>query len=483
VYQNFPRPERIELTGLDCGPVGAWDARLAAGWGTVLYDEGRFRAWGCSMPGFSGRKEDARCDVPLAAYFESDDGVHWRKPDLKLTGQKRWPGNNLLKIPTGVGVVRALPGAGFKFLGLTIQIGPLYPGVADVKSNEFNGTGTYLYGSDDGIEWTQMTKYPMVRHGDFACLHADPVRNRYLLYHKVASSHGLTARRSMLVLESKDAVQWEGYHGYRQWHEAFFADDYDDLIAVQNCYRLAEYYMHAIHQVDTLYLAVQTLFMVGLPLHNKIHQNPNGRSHVRLAFSHDGITWRHPRGRPVFMDGGQPGEFGAGFMGTATNILEHGDDMWLYCSGCNRDHGWGIRPDFSVDDSIPPQDQERRVRPFALKLKRDRFASLAANQTSRCDVEIGPRPGRELTINALTRHEGFVRVAIAEQRSPFHLEPRKSESLPGFSFDDCIPFRGDAVKAPVLFRKAKLANIPRDKSLILRFEISSGEVFGYEWRV
>ena len=42
------------------------------------------------------------------------------------------------------------------------------------------------------------------------------------------------------------------------------------------------------------------------------------------------------------------------------------------------------------------------------------------------------------------------------------------------------PTRG-AVSAPVRFRSARVADIPQDKALILRFEVSGAEVFGYEW--
>ncbi|MBI4028475.1 MAG: hypothetical protein HY360_26045 [Verrucomicrobia bacterium] len=345
VFQNFPKPERLETTGLECGPPKSWDARVAAGWGTVLYDEGKFRGWVCCMPGIGSLKEN--CDVWLTGYVESEDGIHWHKPDLKITGQKRWPGNNLMKLPGCVmSVVRPLPGAGCKFLALTIQTAPLYSGVTDDGSCEFHGGGTYLFGSDDGLRWRQISKYPMVQHGDWACLHVDHARKRYLLYHK---------------------------------------------------------------------------------------------------------------------------------------ILEHGDEQWLFCGGANRDHGWGIRPDFTLDPAIPKEAQERVVRVFVARSKRDRFASLASNQKSCFDVEIGPQQGDALTINALTRHRGMVRLAVAEQRNPLHLELRKSDSLPGFSFDDCIPFSGDEVKAPVRFRKAKIADLPKDKFLILRFEVSAGEVFEYEW--
>jgi hypothetical protein len=130
---------------------------------------------------------------------------------------------------------------------------------------------------------------------------------------------------------------------------------------------------------------------------------------------------------------------------------------------------------------IPLADQRRYAQLCGLaKIKRDRFAVFAFSWKGNFDIEIGTRQGAELLINAECL-KGQVCVAIAQQSSPYHCERRKDESLPGFSFDDCVPFTGDAVRAPVRFRSASVAGIPADMRLILRFEVGAGEVFGYEW--
>ncbi|MHB0935796.1 MAG: hypothetical protein ACYDCO_01240 [Armatimonadota bacterium] len=480
VFQHFPKPEKVPLTGLECGPAGSWDARIAIEWGSVLFDEGRFRYWGCCQPGIERLDENA--DVPLNLYAESEDGIHWTKPDLKITGQQRWPGNNLLSLPgTVMSVVRALPGAPFRYLALSVQVIPLYPGVSDTGEYEFNGPGTYLFGSDDGLHWVQMTKHPMVYHGDWAALHVDPVQGCYLLYQKTGACHGLASRRAMIVMESTDAIHWEGYHGYRRWHETLLCDDLDDQIAAAHGYRIAEFYGHAIHQVDTLYLALQTMMLVGDPLVRYGGQNPNGHALIRPAFSHDGIVWRYPAGRPTLVEPGQPGEWDAGFMVTTTNVLEQGDHMWVYYSAYQPDHGWGITTNFHIDPTIDFAAQNNRNTPGLLRLKRDRFASLGANQPDAFDVEIGPKQGKDFTLNAITRNRGSVRVAFAEAVNPLHLSPRKTDSLPGFSFDDCILFQGDEVRAPVRFAQKTVADLPEGVNLILRVQVDAAEVFGYEW--
>lgn len=478
IEQRFYQVEKVPVRGLQQGPPGAWDARITSAYGTTLVENGLFRKWFACMPDASHQDKDP--DHWVTCYAESEDGIRWRKPDLKITGQNRWPGNNLAGLPGCVmSVVYALPNAGCKYLALTLHKWP-EPEPDVCTGVKLNGPGMYLFGSEDGLRWHQITKNPIIQHGDWAILHADHARQRYLLYNKVGASHALTPRRSALVIESRDGIHWEGYHGTRQWEETFVPDDYDDLLAAQRGFRIAELYGYTLYQVDTLYLAVQSILNVALPLQNRMAQNPCGIFHLRMAFSHDAKRWRYPRGRPALMEVGRPGEFDAGFMVCESTIVDHGDEQFLYYSGTRYPHGWSITPDFKIRPDIPIEAQRGSQTLGMAKIKRDRYASLAFSWKGRFDVEVGPRQGDELTINAYAP-KGSVRVAIAEQRSRYHVEPRKHDNLPGFSFEDCIPFTGDAVRAPVRFRNAKIADIPKDRPLIMRFELMAGEVFGYEW--
>src|ERR1051326_9127164 len=258
VEQRFYQVEKGPTHGLQQGKPGAWDARITSAYGTTLVENGLFRKWFACMPDASHKDKDP--DHWVTCYAESKDGIHWRKPDLKITGQNRWPGNNLAGLPGAVmSVVYALPNAGCKYFALALHKWP-EPEPDVCTSVQLNGPGMYLFGSDDGLHWHQITKNPIICHGDWAILHADPVRQRYLIYNKVGASHGLVPRRAALVIESRDGIQWEGYHGTRQWEETFVSDDYDDLLAAQRGFRIAELYGYSLYQVDTLYLAVQSMF-------------------------------------------------------------------------------------------------------------------------------------------------------------------------------------------------------------------------------
>ena len=481
LMQRFPQAEKFAITGVEPGPEDSCDA-CCANYATVLQEGGRFRMWYCAQPKKQSYAENA--DHWFICYAESEDGIHWVKPDLGITGQHRYPGNNLLALPGSCqGVVRALPGSQFKYLSVCIQSAPLEPDITDIPGNAYDGGGTFIFGSDDGLHWRQLAK--VVCHGDAASLYTDAAAGRYLLYQKAGLIHGLRTRRCIIGLESRDGIHWEGYdglpYGAHKWRECFMADDYDDVIASQRGFDLADHYGVVVHRVGELYVAVENIFTMGLPIGLRFGQNPGGLGHFRLAFSHNAVNWRRPKGRPAWLELGQPGEFDAGFMVPGMNFLEQGDEVWMYYSGCPFEHGMGLNQDFSLDTNVPLSDYFGLWKIGLIKIKRDRYASLAATYISRFDMDPdahGSAPlfihpeHPQLFINACCPH-GAIRVALGERG--------KQDNLPGFSFEDCVPVAGDSVRVPVRFRNRSMADIPPGKAFSLRFEISRGEIFGYEF--
>jgi len=483
VTQRFPQAEKVTLSGLEPGSTGEWDAGGAACIGTVIKeDDGLFRMWyyGLRLP--SSHKENA--DRPLACYAESRDGIHWVKPDLRITGQRRFPGNNLLTLPgVPASVVRTLPGSDAKYLACLIQYAdPLEPNVQDVPGNPDplrGGNGTHIWASDDGLRWRHLTR--LFAHGDNACLIADSTAGRYRLYHKVGGMSGLTSRRMWIGLESRDGVHWEGYEGVRKWREVFVCDEYDDLIAQSRGFLLGEMYNVGVYRAGEILVTAQTIMDTGVPLREIFGQNPAGLCHVRLGFSHDGYHWRYPKGRPAWLERGAPGQPDSGWIMGFSSLVEHGEDLLFYYGASPFDHDWCINPDFSLNTAIATEEHRLgAISGMMARIKRDRFASLAAVWKGSFDVDADRRFGEDLFVNVQARN-GAVRVALAEKSGDYHGATRKHEHLPGFSFDDCLPITGDEVRAPVRFKKARLTDVPKDKPLTIRFELSRAELFAYEW--
>lgn len=119
IVQRFPKAEKLQIEAPKT--MGTeWDAR-GSGYPTVLYENGIYRMWYCVEPSAKTYSENA--DHMYSAYAESTDGIVWKKPDLKITAQNIWPGNNLLGLPGAIqGITRGLPGSRYRYYAIVIQI-------------------------------------------------------------------------------------------------------------------------------------------------------------------------------------------------------------------------------------------------------------------------------------------------------------------------------------------------------------------------
>ncbi|MCX7706081.1 MAG: hypothetical protein N2115_07505, partial [bacterium] len=392
IVQCFSKPEKVPIYGLEPGSKGEWDAAGTTCFGSVIKEDGVFRMWynGLRIP--SDYCEQV--DLPVICYAESDDGIHWKKPDLKITGQHRYPGNNILALPGApCGIVKTLPGAQWKYLACTFLYNrPLEKNVQDIPENPDpvkGNYGTHLWVSNDGLRWKHLKR--LFAYNDNACLITDFETARYLLYQKIMSTHGLSVRRTWIGLESKDGENWEGYEGIRKWRECFFCDDFDDIIARMNGFINSEVYCVCVYRVGEILVSIETIFDVGLPLYQKFAANANGLCHTRIGFSYDGFRWRYPPGRPLFLERGDTGESDAGWIMPSTTLVEHDGYLLFYYGGSKFDHGWCINPDFTLRKDILLSEHRGTIRIMMARIKKDRFGGLAAISKGRVDVDAGFR--------------------------------------------------------------------------------------------
>jgi len=477
IVQRFPEAEKVQIEAP--GTTGTqWDARCSE-YPTVLYEDGIYRMWYCVQPSAKGYSENP--DHFYTAYAESTDGIVWKKPDLKITAQDIWPGNNLLGLPGAIqGVARGLPGSRYRYYSIVIQISKPEPGITD-KCGAIDERGTILFGSNDGFQWQRIKK--IITHGDCGDIFTDFQSNRYLLYQKVGLMHNMFARRSFIGLESKDGENWIGYNGALKWNECFVADDYDDMIARQRGFLITDFYGVTLHRVGDLYIAVQNVFCIGLPLRNNFGQNPSGFSYLRLAYSHNAFNWRYPAGRPPLLELGNPGEFDSGFICPGLNLLEKDDDVLLYYSGTPFMHGWCIDVNFRFREDITLEEQDNSYFIGLARIPRDRYASLYATHRGRFSMDPDATGVEPLYVNPekptfyvnINCPHGYVRAAIMDKDS--------HKPVSGFDFDDCIPVTGNHLRAPVVFKNKKIYEIPPEKPVYLSFELYRGEIFSFEWRL
>jgi hypothetical protein len=104
-------------------------------------------------------------------------------------------------------------------------------------------------------------------------------------------------------------------------------------------------------------------------------------------------------------------------------------------------------------------------------LRLDGFCSLRAGETegsfiSRRELFRVPR----VAINARTHGDGYIVAEIVD---------RHNRVIPGFSREDCIPFRGDSVRHVMRWRTESFPEEVLKPDKKLRFYLKNAEIFSY----
>ena len=105
---------------------------------------------------------------------------------------------------------------------------------------------------------------------------------------------------------------------------------------------------------------------------------------------------------------------------------------------------------------------------FAWAIWKDaRLAGIEAVETGQFAMPSTTFNGKEIQINARTSRTGMVEVELRQKGQP----------VKGFSFDDCLPFSGDAVWTPCRWKGgADLAEL-QGKNIEVRFRLRSAKIF------
>jgi len=138
------------------GPVligtQSWDNGFVAGYGSVLQDQGKYRMWYIGMPSSdTGQPDYAVCRL---CYAESDDALHWTKPDLGICDWRGSRANNIVletSLESACVLIdpKAAAAERYKLVAHLHERTGRTP-----NGNAPAGTGLYIYTSPDGLRWT-----------------------------------------------------------------------------------------------------------------------------------------------------------------------------------------------------------------------------------------------------------------------------------------------------------------------------------------
>ena len=413
---------------------------------TVIHEEGRYRCWYLAIPPKDtelaiDRDRGMEVSDTYLCYTESEDGVHWTKPDLGIIPFRGETATNIVSIDGNGGAVfrddTAVHSERYKLLG--------FDKLHDVSDDDdvpvMRRYGLYGVVSPDGYHWTRLEK-PLIRYfcdtQNIATWDADA--SQYVGYfrsHASGRSISRSATRDFADWPEPETIMYAG------------AEDQPALDYYTNCFTR--------HPDDP---------SRGLMFPGVFHRNSD-RVDVRLAVSLNGVCFNWVSRDPVLAVGG-PGDWDSGSVYGHPNLVRlPGGELALPYCGTNRTHEEGWFDRFYGD--YPP-DLETG---FAWAVWDDaRLAGVAAADFGEFWTLPVPFDGERIEINARTSQSGSARVELWDGEG--------ERPIPGFTLDEAVPLSGDRGWTPCRWNgaTADLSAI-RGRSIRLRFRLSCATVFGY----
>ena len=360
-------------------------------------------------------------------YAESRDGIKWEKPVLGLIDNRGLISsqNNAIKLGRE------------KTADIDVEFNPMAKNSKErfVAIHNDSG-GVFVSYSEDGKTFDCSFDHPAVwyhsdTHNNFIY---DEVKDRWLMYVRPRAFAGNdmmhVGRRRVAVKESTDLINWS--------HERTV------LVPEEN---------------DPDYFYGMTVFRRGDLFFGQLQMYETVFHHLyqELVWSVDGIKWnRLPQSaQRIFLNIGQKNTWDGGMVFLFEKPILVNDEMRFYYGGNDKAHNVFGSGAIGLATT-----------------KRDRLIGVQSIIDTLGRVLTRPIMIKgDLIINA--RAKGEIRVEI---RSAIRDEP-----IEGWTANDCIPFVGDEVDAPILWGDKSLKDL-KGKLIRLRFQLKDATLFSFDMR-
>ncbi|NQT36757.1 MAG: hypothetical protein HQ581_04665, partial [Planctomycetes bacterium] len=416
--------------------------------GTVRCEKGRFRMWysatGTDSPINPGQPVGNWQRYMRVCYAESEDGIHWQRPELGLVEFKGSLRNNVLPVVQRCPTVihdrhEPDPDRRYKCFG----------NAARMTREE-----GHLMTSTDGLHWRYQPsprRYPGTRPYWPSEFHSVFRDDRERDPERLWKAYGLYAtgptRRASQLSTSPDGVHWTGY-----------AENpiVDPLQGVSPCIHDFLVWPEMGRYVG--------LLQVGDALHNYEWE---------LMVSRDGVHFsRVSDGRP-FLGRGEAGKWDQGGIQAAIPVRV-GDQSWFYYGG--REKPWSTYP------GDPNEIWTFKSHCGLATMGVGRYAGFRVAEKPQRGI-LDTRPihcefDRELTltVNSLADAQSPIRVAVVDAAT--------GQPLEGYSLDACRAIEVDGVSQPVGWADLSRVKLQRDRPVRLQFELRGRQsrLYGFAWQ-
>ncbi|NUQ63709.1 MAG: hypothetical protein HUU20_14625 [Pirellulales bacterium] len=401
-------------------------------------------------------------------YAESNDGIHWRRPELGLFEFEGSKKNNIILTPESVAAIGGDPAhtAVFKDANPDCPADARYKCVIVGKPH-----GLYLLKSADGIRFSVGGEKPVITRGAFDSENLafwDPVRKEYRAYWRIFTAgvaDGTTWKpegiRAIRTATSKDSLTWSG-EADLQYVDSPPQQLYTNQI--QPYYRAPHIFMGFPMRYTDRGWSESMMALPGLEERlARSKASPRYGTAITdglFMTSRDGVLFH--RWNEAFLRPG-PRRQGSwvygdnmifwGMVETASALGDAPNELSLYAS---EDYWQGGAVSF------------RR-----LTLRIDGFVSLCAPARG---GELVTKPlvfdGGNLTLNAATSGAGSIQVEIQDG---------EGKPVPGYALADCPELFGDDLALVVRWRKGGDVRPLCGKTVRLRFVLNDADLYAFQF--
>ena len=453
-----------------------WDGGGVGIHGSVFVDpiDSRWKAYLVGTPPEFHKVKPWRSDNANYRHlclYESDDGVHWTRPEMSIVSLEGHEKTNIL-----------------------FDVQAVYPSVfVDPENKEWpyemfvlhldsalgpapDGNGVYRYRSKDGRHWELLRKVQGPMTGDIAMVQRDLDGPGYVSYFRLCDPRQPddhvpewenTPRRTCMRATSLDGNLWER-----------------DPVMVLTCderdHRDTQYQEQVPIKVEGGYMAMITMF-------HPITQTLN----LRMAASRDSRRWWFPD-RVACLDNPPMGDYGGGMIWQSQNLIVQDDKLYVYFGGTEGPHRQLIDTRAPSVEIAPMErivhHEARLYIPFNSALCRahwqlDRMYALVSSAggptVGAAITQPKPLGGSDLWVNVKTRpvknsknrnYSGILQVELLND---------EAEPIDGFTRDDCVPIQGDHRAVQVAWKGGTAAP---DSARQAKFYLKRALLYGFEFR-
>jgi len=450
-------------------PDRPWETAIA--WTSVCrnYLTGKYQLWYQSFAGDRADNSTHRCVV---CYAESDDGIHFIKPNLNLFNFNKIKDTNIVLVGNG--------GHSLRYANSVIidskekdpnrRYKMAYFDFAQDKKNEYPGLCVAF--SADGIRWEKYSRAPLLKSSygsygqavpfdsdldqpwdvplsmsDAVDVIYDPRRKVYALYGKMwidGPDGGMYWKHGMGRTESENFVDWKT-------PELLCVPDESDPAHV-------EFHTSPVFFYQDVYFCLNQIL-------NRDVQG--GVIDIELGISRDGINWHRPFRSHFFLSRSGHDQFDGGSIFTNSTPVILDDEIRFYYGGYSQ--------------GTTGADDYNHVSGVGLAvLQRDRFAgltpvSLSDQSTLRKPLQnIG-----QITLKPIilaTWDQIFLNADASCGTVWVELLDQYGRRVKGFSKAEAVPVQGDSLRHKIRWRDCKLTDLDGG-AYLLRLHLDAATVY------